>query len=229
MTTALLARLLTAVALASAPVAPSGPALHVKASPAVAPCVAAAITEYRRATGQTVSLEIADLGSPASVAGADVVVAADEELNRIIESGTSDPNLDVDVARIPWVLVVPAQADAVDVRSLGRTAATVRTLHGVVAREAWRNLQQQGVAPARVERVRQLRAPIELGPGEIGVVPLSLAGAGQASSLPVPPLTVRALGVRASAHTTAAGRFLTFLTEGAGQTAFRACGRNDAR
>jgi hypothetical protein len=212
----------TGMAAASSP-------LRVKASPAVAPCVAAASLEYQRATGRRVAVSIGELGSPASAGGADVVVGADQELNRIIESGTSAPDLDVDVARIPWVLVAPVGMPAMDVRSLGRTGARVRTLGGVVAREAWRNLAQQGLAPGRVERVRELRTALQLQPGEAAIVPLSLAGSGPVSSLAVPPLVVRALGVRASAHTDAAGAFLGFLTGEKGNAAFQLCGRTEAQ
>ena len=203
------------------------PALRVKASPAVAPCVAAAALEYQRATGRGLALDTVSLGSPASAAGADVVVAADQVLNRIIESGTSHPDLDMDVARIPWVLSAPPGAAALDVRALGGTTVLVRTLDGVVAREAWRSLAQQGLSPGRVERVRDPRAGVRLQPGEAAVVPLSLAGPGPVSSLAVPPLTVRALGVRASVRTDAARDFLAFLTGEAGNAAFRACGRTE--
>ncbi len=221
-------RALVAMAFMGPGVATASSPLRVKASPAVAPCVAAASREYQRATGPRVALSVVALGSPASAAGADVVIGADQELNRIIESGTSAPELDVDVARIPWVLVAPVGTAAVDVRSLGRTGALVRTLDGVVAREAWRNLAQQGLAPGRVERVRDLRSALELQAGEVAIVPLSLAGTGPVSSLAVPPLVVRALGVRASEHSDAAGAFLAFLTSENGIAAFRLCGRTEA-
>jgi hypothetical protein len=214
--------------LAVSPAAAPTP-LRVKASPAVAPCVAAAGLEYERATGRRLAVETAALGSPTSADGADVVVAADQELNRIIESGVSHPELDVDVASIPWVLAGAPGTAALDVRSLGRSAAVVRVLDGVVAREAWRNLARQGFAPARVERLHGTRAPLRLQPGEAAVVPLSLAGAGPVTSLDVPPLTVRALGVRASARPGAARALLEFLTSAKGNEAFRACGRTETR
>ena len=61
-----------------------------------------------------------------------------------------------------------------------------------------------------------------------GFVPLSLAGSGPVTPLDVPPLTARALGVRASARTTEARAFLDFLA-GPGNEAFRVCGRAEAR
>jgi hypothetical protein len=153
-----MSRVLVAMAFMATGVSTASSPLRVKASPAVAPCVAAASIAYERAAGQGVALSIGELGSPASAGGADVVIGADQELNRIIESGASAPDLDVDVARIPWVLVAAVGAPAMDVRSLGRTGALVRTLDGVVAREAWRNLAQQGLAPGRVERVGSFSA-----------------------------------------------------------------------
>lgn len=221
--------ILAAMVVGALPVAAGAPGLRVKASPAVAPCVAASLAEYRRTTGQAASLEVGELGMPATAAGADLVVGADQEVGRIIESGTSAPDLDVDVAKVPWVLVAPPHTQGMELRSLGATDAVVRTLQGVVAREAWRNLDQQGLSPRRVERVRAPGSPLALGPGEVGIVPLSLAGPGPVTSLPVPPLTVRALGVRASAQAAASRRFLDFLTGEAGQAAFAACGRNQAR
>ena len=214
--------ILIAVLLA-APLSASPAALRVVASPAVAPCVAAAASEYERTTGRRVAVETAAIGGPDSAAGADVVVAADDELNRVIESGATHPELDVDVARIPWVLAGAPGTATPDLRALGRSGGVVRSLDGAVAREAWRSLALQGVAPDRVERIE--KGPLRLGRGEVAVVPLSLAGDGPVSSLDVPPLTVRALGVRASARASAARAFLDFLTGETGNAAFRGCGR----
>ena len=215
------------LALLAAPLLAVPPALRVKASPAVAPCVVAASLAYERATGRRPAVETAAIGSPSSADGADVVVAADEELNRVIESGVSHPELDVEVARIPWVLAGAPGTAAPELRALGRSAATVRSLDGVVARETWRRLRIQGFAPARVERVREM--PLRLQAGEAAVVPLSLAGPGPVTALDVPPLSVHALGVRASPRQDAARAFLDFLAGEKGNAAFRACGRGDAR
>jgi hypothetical protein len=218
--------LLVAVPLATTlSAAPDG--LRVVASPAVAPCVAGAALEYERATGRRVSVDTAAIGSPASAAGADVVVAADDELPRVIESGASHPDLDVDVARIPWVLAGPPGTEPPELSSLRRAGGVVHTLDGVAAREAWRSLALQGIAPDRVERIG--RGPMRLGKGELAVVPLSLAGPGPVTLLDVPPLTARALGVRASARSGAAREFLEFLTGERGNAAFRACGRGEGR
>jgi hypothetical protein len=216
------------VVLAAAGSAAAPGTLRVKASPAVAPCVLAAGLEYERATGRKLLLETASLGSPASADGADVVVAADQELNRIIESGASHPELDVDVARIPWVLAGAPGTPSPEIGALARSATRVRVLGGTVSREALRNLSLQGVTPEHTERFDGARGPVRLGPGEAAIVPLSLAGPGPVSRLSVPPITARALGVRASAQAAAARAFLDFLT-GPGNEAFRACGRAEAR
>lgn len=210
--------------LLAAPLVAAPSVLRVRASPAVAPCVVASVAEYERAGGR-VAVETAAIGSHDSADGADVVVAADRELNRIIESGASHPDLDVEVARIPWVLSGPPGAAAPQLRSLARPGSVVRSLDGVVARETWRRLHLQGFSPARVERVRE--TPLRLQAGEAAIVPLSLAGAGPLTTLDVPPLSVHAVGVRASPRKDAAHAFLDFLSKGAGNPAFRACGRTD--
>lgn len=212
---------------AAAPPAPAS--LRVKASPAVAPCVAAAALEHQRVTGRAVAVETAALFDAASTAGADVVVAADAELNRIIEGGATHPDLDVDVARIPWVLAGAAGAQPPSVESVGRATASVRVPGGAVGREASRSLARVGIPSSRVELMREPLSPPRLSPGETAVVPLSLAGPGPLTSLDIPPLTARALGVRASARRDAIRAFLEFLTGEPGNAAFRACGRADGR
>jgi ABC-type molybdate transport system substrate-binding protein len=213
--------------LLSVPLLAAPAALRVKASPAVAPCVSAAAAEYQRTSGRRVTVETAAIVTQDSAAGADVVVAADSELNRVIESGTSDADLEVEVATIPWVLAGAPGAAKPDLRSLARTGSVVRTIGGAVAREPWRRLQLQGFSPARVERVRE--TPVRLQAGEAAVVPLSLAGAGPVTVLDVPPLRARAVGVSASPRKDADRAFLDFLATGAGNAAFRACGRTEAR
>ena len=223
-------RLLLVLALVAGSGVSATAPLRVKASPAVAPCVAAAGVAYERATGKSVATETAAIGAADSASGADVVVAADEELNRVIESGATSPDLDLDVATIPWVLARPAGSSAVDVAALGQTTSVVRVPGGVVSREALRVLAKQGSAPSRLQRAREPRdAALRLAPGELAIVPLSLAGELPVSSLAVPPLTARALGVRSSQRSDAARAFLEFLRSETGNTAFRTCGRAAAR
>ncbi len=213
--------------LLAAPLLAAPAALRVKASPAVAPCVSAAAAAYQRTSGGRVVVETATIGSQDSADGADVVVAAESELNRVIESGASDPDLEVEVATIPWVLAGAPGAGTPDLRSTARTGSVVRTLGGPVARETWRRLHLQGFSPARVERVRE--TPVRLQAGEAAVLPLSLAGAGPVTTLDVPPVRVRALAVKASARKDADRAFLDFLAAGPGNAAFRACGRTESR
>jgi hypothetical protein len=221
-------RLLLVLALAAGSAAPASAPLRLKASPAVAPCAIAAAVAYERSTGRAVAVETVVIGAHDSASGADVVVAADEELNRVIESGATSPDLDLDVAKIPWVLARSADSGAVDAAALGRTAAQVRMLGGVVGREPLRVLQKQGAAPKQLERMGDARE-LRLGRGEFAIVPLSLAGSLPVSSLDVPPLTARALGVRASARQDAARALLAFLAGEQGNAAFRECGRTAAR
>jgi len=215
------------LALVAAPLLAAPATLRVKASPAVAPCVSAAAAEYQQTAGRRVAVETAAIVTQDSADGADVVVAADSELNRVIESGTSDPDLEVEVATIPWVLAGAPGAARPELRSLARTGSVVRTIGGAVAREPWRRLQLQGFSPARVERVRE--APVRLQAGEAAVVPLSLAGNGPVTTLDVPPLRARAVVVRASPRKDAGRAFLDFLATGPGNAAFGACGRTEPR
>jgi hypothetical protein len=227
-------RALAALLLLAVTAAPASAPLRIKASPAVVTCVAAAAQEYARATGRAPLVETAAIGSPESVAGADVVVAANRELNRVIEAGMTRPDQELVVAEIPWVAAGPPGEDAPSVPSLGRTQL-VDVLGGVVAQETWRRLARQGLQPARSERgggrggEREPREAVRLQPGEAAVVPLSLAGSAAVTPLDVPPLLARALGVRASQRPEASRAFLDFLAGEKGSAAFRACGRTDAR
>jgi hypothetical protein len=223
-----------ALAVFAATATPAGQPLLVRSSPALAPCAVAAATEYARATGSRPAVETAAIGRPQSVEGADVVVAADAELNRVIESGMTDPQQELDVASVPWVLAAPPGAQAPSADALGKGLHLVDVLGGAVARETWRRLARQGASPARVDRPgraegRETREPFQLQPGEAAVVPLSLAGTASVTALDVPPLRARALAVRASAHPEAARDFLRFLSSDSGNAAFRSCGRPKSR
>ena len=221
-----MSRLPALVVLAAAAAVAAPAPLRVRASPAVAPCVAAAATAYERATGRALLVERAGLESAASADGADVVIGADAELHRIEESGASLPGLELDVARIPWVLVGAPGTPPPDLRSLERSTGRVRVLSGTVGREARRGLDSMA---SRLESLPAAEAPPRLGPGEAAVVPLSLAAEGPAVTLAVPPLTARALGVRGSPRKGAARAFVEFLGGEPGNAAFRACGRTEGR
>ena len=196
----------------------------------MAACVAATAAPYERATGGRLAVETAALFDVASTDGADVVVAADQELNRIIEGGGTHPDLDVDVARIPWVLAGASAAGATGAPG-ARADDDARAGHG--RRRRARGVAQPG-PPGRSPRTasracREPLAPLQLEAGEAAVVPLSLAGSLPVQSLDIPPLTARALGVRSSARTQAIRAYLDFLVGEKGNAAFRACGRTDGR
>jgi hypothetical protein len=200
-----------------------GGELHAKASPAASPCVLAVKPLYEATLARKLVLETARLEGAESAIGADVVVGAEGELTRIIEGGASHPELEVDLATIPWVLVTANPQGPSDLQALAASPMVVRVLGGSVGLAARRALQH---LPA--ERVRTFTDPagsVELAEGEAAVIPLSLAGRGRLSRLDIPSLLVRAVGVRASTNLEAARQFLEFLTRGLGNAAFRRCGR----
>jgi hypothetical protein len=218
--------LATAVLLLLAARAQDPAALRVNASPVASPCVAAAGAAFTRATSHPVAVRTGDVEHVGEAASADVVVGADEELTRVIEGGESDPDLDVDVARIPWVLLTPPGTPAASLEALSSGIRRVRVLGGTVGRRARGTM---GPLPAgRVETVSPAGERVRVDPGEAAIVPLSLAGPGHVSSLPMRPVVVRAVGVRASPRRDLARAFLDFLV-GEGNPVFAACGREDAR
>jgi hypothetical protein len=217
------ARLTSLLILAAAGMTGSGGELRVKVSPAVGPCVVAVKPLYEATFKGKLTVEIARLEPAASATGADAVVGAEGELTRFIEGGASHPDLDVDVATIPWVLVGQRVDAAPDIHALDRPTVRVRVLGGAVGLEARRMLQH--LPPENVRSLANPTGPVQLAESELAVVPLSLAGKGRVSPLSLPPLLVRAVGVRASANLEGARQFLAFLTGGPGNAAFRACGR----
>jgi hypothetical protein len=206
--------------------APPPAEMSVKASPAVSPCVAAAARAFQQ-TGMRVSLRTGEVWGASSAEGADVVVAIEEELTRVIEGGAASPDLDVDVARIPWVLLATSREPAPDLRALERSPLRVLVLGGGVAREARKSLQH--LPPDRIRAVGAPDGPVRPEAGEVAVVPLSLAGPGEVRYLQIPPLLVRAVGLRASSRPDLARAFLKFLTSERGGAAFAACGREGGR
>ncbi len=215
-----------AVALPLAGSAAAGTSLVVKASPVAAPCVAAALPLFQRTSGRPVQLQTTALGPARSAAGADVAVAADEELTHVIEGGAALPGVEADLAAVPWVFV-GAVAAAPDVRALARSDVRVRVLGGAVARYARQSLET--LPSERVQSVRDASAVSRLGDGELALVPLSIAGPGPVVSASVRPVRIRAVGLAASSQPERARAFVEFLASGAGNAAFRSCGRDDAR
>jgi hypothetical protein len=172
-----------------------------------------------------VRVEGGEVLRPESVAGADVVVAAEEELTYVVEGGASLPDVDEEVGQVSWVLVAPAGEPPPDVRGLARATAKIRVPRGKVARHARAHLE--GVSPDRVRSVRM--DALSPAPGEVSLVPRSLAAGGTPASTDVRPILVRAVGVRGTKHADAVRAFVSYLTAGAGRPAFAACGEGATR
>lgn len=203
---------LLSAALATVVLGAAGPeALRVRATGVVAPCVRAALRAF---PAGGVAIEEASVQAPG---GADVIVASAVELTRALEGGAAEPNTDVDVARVPWVLQSRAGAPAIRRASdLAGAGVEVAVPDSPAAYEAVRWAREKA-GRARAATARELReAPVVL-------VPLSLAGPGERVRADVPPLVARAaLGAR-PARRTDAQAVLAFLTSKAGQDAFAAC------
>jgi extracellular solute-binding protein len=198
------------LALASASFCPAGEVLRVRATAAVAPCVAAVARAHPAHRAQV------ETGSVPGPAPADVLAASAVELTRALEKGEADLDSDVDLARIPWVLSAGAGPLAVgrleDLREQGVEVWVPTTPDAYEARRALELL-----APGRVRPAADTRA---LGQASLALVPLSLAGPGPRIPVDVPPLVARAA---VSAHTRrpeAARAFVRLLASEAG----RRCG-----
>ena len=205
------AALLAAIAVVAR--ASPTPALTVRATEAVAPCLRAALAVYPGA--KSVAVEVGHLDS------ADVLVGSAVEVTRALEAGAAAEGSDVAVARIPWVLsLAPGNPASIrGVADLARPEVEVWILGGAAAHEARRRVD--GLAAGRVHELRRDRdgsgAPVV-------VVPLSLASGGERIPLDVPPLEVQA-AVGARAASSAAARELTsFLSSESGTAAFARCG-----
>lgn len=193
-------------------------ALRVRASEAVAPCVAAAGRAYAAATGRLVSVETGSLRDPGP---AEVLVSANPvEMTRALEGGAAVEGSEVDVARIPWVLAVspgnPLRLHGL--ADLGRPGLEVWILGGPAAYEARRAL-----AAHPPERLQEATEAAALRSAAVALVPLSLAGGAERVAVDVPPLVAQAAVATRSARPEASRAFVRFLGEGAGQRAFAAC------
>lgn len=191
-----------------------GPALRVRATEATAPCLAAATRALPPGSGSRATLETGDLAD----ATADVLVGSSVEMTRALESGLALNDSDVEIANIPWVLVLGDQAP--DLHSLKDVAAAgfeVEVPTGPASYEARRAL-----AAASAGRVREGDAKA-LRKAGIALVPLSLAGPGRRIAVDVPALLAQAaVGARASAPD-AARAFAAFLGSENGRRAFAEC------
>ena len=189
-----------------------GSPLVVRASPLLAPCVeAAALNDPARAVRVDPS---------AGLDAADVLVGADVEVTRALEMGMALPDSDLDVARIPWVLRVPAGNPS---RIVGLEDALARDLEVVLPKDP-AAYEARRRAAGRGDRVREAADPRELRSASVALVPLSLAGAGERIPVDLRPIEVRAAVLSGSRQTATARAFVSFLASEPGQRAFTVCG-----
>jgi hypothetical protein len=196
-------------------VAAEAKAVRVRASLALAPCTEAAARAFAATGGRTLALEV---GAPDD-ATTDVLVASSVEITRALESGLATDETEVEVARVPWVLVLADRAPAVkNLAEAGQAGIEVELPAGPAAYEARRVLAGSSA------RVRERHDVQSLRRAEAALVPLSLAGPGRRLAMPeVPPLAAHA-AVGARAASPEAGRaFVSFLGTDRGRVAFAAC------
>jgi len=168
--------------------------LHVRASVAIAPCVAPVVEAYNR-TGRRAVLEV---GAPTPIGNADVVIGDDGEMTRALEGGTASLATAVELGAMPWVHVAPEGLAA-------SSQLPVVVLAGPAGRDARELLSKSRRA------IKVTGDGAELRTASVALVPLSLAGAGTRRPAEVPPLQATAAEVVASANKAAARRFLEFL------------------
>src|SRR5262249_27001361 len=147
--TAVVASLVTTSAgLQAAEPARGDAPLLVRATAVVAPCVAAAGEAYAASSGRRIAVETGALRPAGS---ADVVVGADVEMTRVLESGEASDESEAEIARIPWVLAVSA-ATPVKIAGLDdveRSGLDVAVLDGAEALEARKALAKVPTARVR--------------------------------------------------------------------------------
>ena len=190
------------------------PPLRVRATAVVAPCVKAAVRAFPAPAGG-VAVEVAGARTPGP---ADLIVASAVELTRALEGGAAEPNTDVDVALVPWVVQVRSGGPAIkSAQDLAGSGVEVVVPDSPAAYEAFRWARSTTGGRARSASARELREAV------VVLVPLSMAGPGDRIGVDVPSLRARAaLGVE-PARRADAEALLAFLRSEAGQAAFAAC------
>jgi hypothetical protein len=196
---------------------PAGAAepLRLRATPALAPCARALADAFVAAGNQGPALEIAEVRE---AAGADLLLADDSELTRILEGGSGDERATVDLGEVPWVMVSPLSEPAPgSVRAFGAARDGVAVLGGIAGRSARAALG--AVAP----RVSQDVATLRL--ARRALLPRSLAGTGRITPMPeITPLTAMAVPVVGSPHPAQLDALLRFLRGEAARRSFESCG-----
>ena len=188
------------------------PAVRVRATTAVSPCVLAAARAYEK-KGRVV-VETGTLGDAAT---ADVLVGAAAEVTRALEGGAAAADSDAHVARVKWVLVVP-EGNPNQIQGLAdaeRAAVEVWVAGGPAAYEARRAVEK--LAPARVREASDGAVPRG---AAAALAPTCLAGPGERIKVDVPDLVVEAAVSAAASRPEAARDFVAFLASPAGRRAF---------
>jgi len=188
--------------------------VRVRATTAVAPCVEAAARAYSTPSRRVV-VETGRLAD----ATADVLVGAAVELTRALEGGAAVIDSDAEVARVPWLLVVPA-GNPQALRGLAdvdRAGVEVWVAGGPAAHEARRALQK--LAPERAREASDGAVPRG---AAAALAPLCLAGPGERLAVDVPELVVQAAVSAGAARPVAARDFVAYLASAAGRRAFAA-------
>jgi hypothetical protein len=198
-----------------APAAQGKPApLRVRASEAAAPCVAAAAAAYPR----PIALEVGPLRDASAT---DVFVASSGvEMTRAVESGRAVDASVVDVARIPWVLSVPAgnPEGLRALQDLARPGLDAVMLGGPAAYQA-----RKAVGEMAPDRLRESSDAGTLRSARVALVPLSLAGGGERIPVDLPALEARAAVAEGTPRADEALAFVRFLGSEPGQRAFAGC------
>lgn len=195
--------------------ADSAPALRVRATEAMAPCVASASRAFTGGTGGRLTVETGDLAD----ASADVLVGSAVEVTRALESGGAQNDSDVEIARVPWVLVLGEAAPVVEsLKAIAVAGLEVEVPAGPASYEARRALLAASAGRVRESDASALRK------AGIALVPLSLAGPGRRIAVDVPALVAQAaVGARAASPDLARA-FVAFLGGEDGRRAFAECG-----
>lgn len=190
--------------------------LRLRATETLAPCAEAAARAFAATAGRGVALEV---GAPDD-ATADVLLASSVEITRALESGLATDETEVEIARVPWVLVLADRAPAVQsLEEAARAGIEVELPAGPASYEARRTLA------AASARVRESRDTAGLRKAEAALVPLSLAGPGRRIAVAEVPALVAHATVGARARSPEIGRaFAAFLGSERGRSAFAACG-----
>jgi hypothetical protein len=198
--------MLALVLLAATTQASANATLHVRASVAIAPCMAPVIDAYNR-TGRRAVL---DVGAPTPIGNADVLIGDDGEMTRPLEGGAASLATAVELGAMPWVHVAREGFSAL-------SHGPVAVLAGPAGRDARELLSKtRGAFKDTADAAELRKAPAAL-------VPLSLAGPGTRRLADIPPLQATAAEVVASANRAGARRFLDLLRTAESRAAIKQC------